>query len=128
MPFRFEFDREHRILLVLLEGEIRDSEVMTIKSVAASYLDRLRPAAAIADLSAMNIFHISGQTVRTAARQPSYVGAIPSYIVAPEDHLFGMARMYELAGAANLHVVRSREEALAALGVRNPKFEAVNLP
>jgi len=131
MPFRFEFDPEHRILLVIFEGEMRDSEALTIKAAVTSCLERLRPAAGIADLSAVKTFGVSGQTMRTVARQPPYPEEIPRFIVAPQDHLFGMARMYELSETKTerkLHVVRSREQALAALGVKDPKFEPVDAP
>ena len=131
MPFRCEFEREHRILLVLFEGDIRDAEALTIKGVIASYLERLHPAAGIADLSAVKAFEVSTHALRATARQPPYPEDIRRFIVAPQDHLFGMARMYELSEAssrANLQVVRSRAQALAALGVQNPKFEPVSPP
>jgi hypothetical protein len=30
MPYRFEFDPEHRILLVVLEGNVGEREILTI--------------------------------------------------------------------------------------------------
>ena len=131
MPFRFEFDPEHRILLVLFEGDMRDSEALTIKAAVTSCMEQLRPAAAIADLSGVKTFAVSAQTMRTVGRRPPYPEEIPRFIVAPQDHLFGMARMYELSEKkteGKLVVVRSREQALAALGVKDPKFEPVDRP
>jgi hypothetical protein len=49
-------------------------------------------------------------------------------VVAPSDKVFGLARMFELQGEgirANLHVVRTMKEALAILGVQEPKFDPV---
>ena len=129
MPFRFEFDYEHKILLVLFEGDMRDAEAFTIKAAVVSYMEQLRPAAGIADLSAVKTFDVSAQTMRTVARQPPYSEAIPRFIVAPQDHLFGMARMYELSetkSEGKLQVLRSREQALAVLGIKEAKFVPVD--
>jgi hypothetical protein len=49
-------------------------------------------------------------------------------VVTPSDKVFGLARMFELQGEgtrANLHVVRTMKEALAILGVQEPKFDPV---
>lgn len=131
MSFRFEFEREHGILLMLFEGDIRDSEVLTMKGVIASYMEQLHPVAGIVDLSAVKKFQVSGEAIRTAARQARYSATFTRFIVAPQDHLFGMARMYELSeGSVGgvLQVVRAREQALAALGVPDARFEPVSLP
>jgi hypothetical protein len=47
-------------------------------------------------------------------------------IVAPQTHAFGLFRMFQLEGEHNrplLQVVRTMDEAYAALGVRAPHFE-----
>jgi hypothetical protein len=131
MPVRFEFDYGHKILLVLFEGDMRDAEAFTIKAKVVSYMERLRPLAGIADLSGVKTFDVSGQTMRTVARQPPHPEEIPRFIVAPQDHVFGMARMYELTETkteGKMHVVRSREQALETMGVKDAKFEPVELP
>jgi hypothetical protein len=49
-------------------------------------------------------------------------------VVAPSAKVFGLARMFELQGEgtrAKLHVVRTMKEALAILGVQEPKFDPV---
>lgn len=130
MPVHFEFDPEHRILLVVAEGDVQDAEILTINDLIGEQVNRLHPFAGISDLSSVTTFNVSSQAMRTAALQPSpYPEETPRFIVAPHDYLFGMARMYELVGnrtRANLRVVRRREEALAMLGVQNPKFEPVS--
>jgi hypothetical protein len=129
MPGHFEFDFKHKILLVISEGAITDADVQTVKRAVAEHANRLHPAAVIADLSLVSKFDVSAEVLRSAARQPSpHVDAIPSFIVAPQEYLFGMARMYEQVGSGkrpNLKAFHTRHEALAALGIADPEFEPV---
>jgi hypothetical protein len=127
MPYYFEFDPEHRILLVVLEGDVVEREMLKINGDIKAHVTGLNPSAGISDFSAVTTFAVASHTMRLAALQPSpYDEQTPRFIVAPRDHLFGLARMYQLIGSrtrAKLHVVRSREEVFSALGVQNPKFE-----
>jgi hypothetical protein len=127
MPYYFEFDPEHRILLVVLEGDVVEREMLKINGDIKAHVTDLNPSAGISDFSAVTTFAVASHTMRLAALQPSpYDEQTPRFIVAPRDHLFGLARMYQLIGSrtrAKLHVVRSREEVFSALGVQNPKFE-----
>ena len=127
MPYHFEFDSVHKILLLAYEGEVQSGEVGKANLDMAQHVHRLKPAVGIADLSAVKIFDVSAESLRAAAKQPSpYPEETPRFIVAPTDYLFGMARMYEIMAdrpQGKLRVVRKREEALAAQSVRDAKFE-----
>lgn len=129
MAHHFEFDSENKILLVLLEGEVNGYEIQEGNGWIRKYADQLKPVAGISDFTAVTKFNVSSDQMRSAALQPSpYPEDTPRFIVAPTDYLFGMARMYELVAdrpKAALKVVRTREAALAALGVKNAKFERV---
>jgi hypothetical protein len=129
MAHHFEFDSANKILLVVLEGDVEGREIGTINHEIRDYVERLEPAGGISDFSAVKKFDVSSYSMRIAALEPSpYPEETPRFIVAPTDYLFGMGRMYELVAdrpMAKLGVVRTREEALAALGVREPKFERV---
>ena len=127
MPYHFEFDSEHKILLLAYEGDVQSRDIVNANHDMAQHVARRKPSCGIADLSAVKTLDVPADTLRAAARQPSpYAEETPRFIVAPTDYLFGMARMYEImANRAHekLRVVRSRKEALAALGVRESKFE-----
>jgi hypothetical protein len=129
MPHHFEFDSEHKILRLVLEGDLESDEFLRLNAEIQSQAGRFRPLAGITDGKGLGKFKITTQALRSVAMQGSpYHAAIPRYIVAPTDYLFGMARMYELSGnhsEGKLQVVRSLEEALADLGVSNAKFERV---
>jgi hypothetical protein len=127
MPFHFEFEHEHRILLVVAEGEFDDADQLGVIDAIAAHAAGLNVAAGIGDYSQLEAFTASGAAVRMAARMPSpYPPGIPRFLVAPRDHVFGASRMYKTIGKqsrSTLLVVRSRAEALESLGVRNPSFE-----
>jgi len=49
-------------------------------------------------------------------------------MVAPADDVFGLTRLFGIAGEAtrpNYHVVRSEREAWAILGVQKPEFRPI---
>ena len=127
MPYHFEFDAEHRVLLVVLEGDVADRDLLTGVEGIRARAAQLNPVAGITDFPSITAFSASGQSVRAAAAPPDpYPPGTPRFVVAPVDYLFGIARMYELVANrpnAKLKVVRSREEVFAVLGIQNPKFE-----
>jgi hypothetical protein len=105
-------------------------EFVRLNDAIHTQAERFQPLAGITDGTTLGNFNITTQTLRSVAMQGSpYPTAIPRYIVAPSDYLFGMARMYELVGnhsEGKLQVVRSLEEALTDLGVTDAKFERVS--
>ena len=127
MPYRFEFDAENKILLVVVEGDVQTSDLRTFMEDLRTRVNQLHPAAGITDFSAITAFSASADIVRAAAALPApYPDDTPRFIIAPEDYLFGIARMFELVADrphAKLKVLRSRKQALAILGVQNPSFE-----
>jgi hypothetical protein len=130
MPHHFEFDIEHKILRLVLKGDLEGGEFLRLNAEIHAQAGRWQPLAGISDGIAIANLNVSSQTLRSVALQGSpYPTGIPRYIIAPTDYLFGMARMYELMGnhsEGKLQVVRSLEEALAHLGVSNANFERVS--
>lgn len=130
MPHHFEFDSEHKILRLVLEGDIEGEEFVRLNAELRACVQKLRPLAGITDGGSITNFNVSSQTLRSASLEGSpYPGATPRYIVASTDYLFGLARMYELIGNhsdGSLQVVRKIDEALAALGAAKAKFERVD--
>ena len=130
MTHRFEFDRDHGILLAILEGDIQDADLVAFDANFRKCVVKFTPSGGIGDFSGITAFSASGEVVRTLAQTPpSYKVPIPWLLVAPRDVHFGMARMYQIIAnevRPQLKVVRSFDEALTALGVQNPKFEPVD--
>jgi hypothetical protein len=125
MSYHFEFDSDHRILLVVLEGDVDSDQMRQANTELQSHKNGLQASAVITDASSVATFNVASHTVRDLARgsRPP-VQSVPGFLVAPSDHLFGMGRMFQiLANRDQVHVVRSREEALEALGVERTKFQ-----
>lgn len=131
MGYRFEFDAVNKILLLRIEGPLTD-EVIT-KAYAAIRKHSIASDArgGIWDLSGVTEFPVSSLRVRElASYEPAMPDASrrPRIFVAPSTVGYGLARMFQLMGAKDrplLHVVRTMEEALAALGVESARFEAL---
>src|ERR1700737_1003966 len=99
MPYHFEFDPEHKILLVVLEGNVGEREILNLNDAIKARVVELTPSAGITDFSAVTTFAVASDIMRSAAWQPSpYDQQTPRFIVAPTDLLFGLARMYQLIG------------------------------
>jgi hypothetical protein len=129
MPYRFEFDAAHKILLARFEGELTNDS-------AAEYHDALGrnwiatgAQAGIWDFSAATHFAVAADFLRKLAmRKPITPGLIdhPRFIVVPLTDGYGLMRMFQIAGESSrplLHVVRTVDEALTAMGVPSPHFE-----
>lgn len=128
MPFQFDFDFGNRILRCRFTGRVSDDELKEYYVAATKYTAQTGAQGGLTDFSEADAVDVSPQTVRALASLPPVMPDVSRLrcIVAPTDKVFGLARMFELHGEEtriNLHVVRTLKEALAILGVVEPKFE-----
>src|SRR5579883_2925995 len=102
MPYHFDFDPVNRILRCRVEGVLGEEVLKECYAVTRKYLAIALPDAGVFDLSAVTSFEISARTVRLHAELPPAVPdtSLPRFIVAPNDTIFGMARMFQLLGEA----------------------------
>jgi hypothetical protein len=126
--FRFEFDPTNQILLARAEGRLTDELLAEFYGAVRKYSIATDARAGIWDLSPVYDLAISSGFVRSLADQePAMPDATrPRIIVAPTTIGFGLARMFQILGESTrplLTVVRTMDEALAALGVESPHFE-----
>ena len=130
MGFQFEFDRVNKILLARFSGNLTDKLLEEFYQAAGRYWTATDPRAGISDFSAVTEVAVSSDVVRRLAMlDPSAdVSGRPRFIVAPHTHAFGLARMFQISGESKrplLQVVRTMDEALAALGVESTNFESL---
>jgi hypothetical protein len=130
MPHHFEFDEKHRILLVVVEGEYGDDEQLGMNAAIRKRATELSVSAGIGDMSGVTAFNVSPTVLQMSAREPApYEPQTPRFLVATADLVYGMSRMYQIVGDKSrlaLQVVRSRAEALEALGVKDAIFAPVD--
>lgn len=130
MPYSFEFDSAHAILLCRLRGEVTEESFKNFFRIGAEHAVRTQPSAGVVDLSGVTTFLVSTQTIHELARSTPVLRSpdLRRIVIAPSPEIYGMMRMFEMEGEAkrpNLHVVRSEEEAWAILAVPKPKFKPI---
>lgn len=130
VPYHFDFDPIHRIARFRLEGHFSDKEVREYYAAATRFATLTNPAAGLLDASGVTSFDVSSETIHELASLPPNIAGlhVPRVLIAPSPAVFGMMRMFGMLGERtrpNLHVVRTEREALAILGVVNPRFEPV---
>jgi hypothetical protein len=125
--FHFEYDAANGVLAVRMKGAITDHVFKDCYSATLRLVEGRNIRAALMDLSAVDRYDVSAAAMLDISTLPPlFPDPTPRYVVAPPDHIFGMARMLQLAsvhGRDMLHVVRSLQEAYDGLGVTTPQFE-----
>ncbi|HEX4427108.1 MAG TPA: hypothetical protein VH079_17040 [Terriglobales bacterium] len=126
MVFNMSFDARNNLLRVTLEGEVTDAILADSYATAAKYVAANPPCRGVWDFSKVTQFEVSTDTIRELARtSPIIVSGHMRVVVAPQDHLYGMARMFQILGQetrSDLHVVRTMDEAYCLLQVELPEF------
>lgn len=129
MVTTFGFNYRHEILLTIVVGDVSDADLRCLIDELALQAKKLSPASVIIDFSEARV-NLSTDVLWSAAQSPSpFADETLRFLVAADLHTFGMARMYQMmAGPSRekLSVVRSSDEALAALNVQDPLFEPVD--
>ena len=94
--FRFEFDATNRILRLSFLGDLTDRLLLEgYESARASWF-RHGPFHFIVDYSAVSDWPVSSETIRAiASRHPVMTDNYLGIIVAPQNVLYGMSRMFE---------------------------------
>ncbi len=129
MGLQFEFDLANKILLIKVDVQLTDESLTELYQVIRKYSTATDASAAICDFSSVVEFAFSSDLLRQLGRQElSMPNATtrPRVILVPQSHAFGLFRMFQITGEPMrplLTVVRTMDEALAALGVQNLQFE-----
>jgi hypothetical protein len=129
MALRVEFDPLDKILLLRFEGALTDESIADFYRVIRQHWTAADARMGIVDFSTLTDFALSSDLLHQLAKQepciPDPTGR-PRVIVAPQAHVFGLARMFQIMGETTrplLHVVHTLDEAFAKLGVQSPRFE-----
>ena len=125
--FQFEYDAANEVFVVRMRGAITDDIFKASYAATPRHVKDRHIRAAVTDLTEVESYDVSAAAIREVSRLPPlFPDPTPRWVVAPKDHVFGMARMFQMMspkGRDMLHVVRSVREAYEALGVTSPRFE-----
>jgi hypothetical protein len=115
---RFQVDPEARIRIAFFEGVVDDQEVLGSYGALVSQPDYDPTLDDMVDMGGVERLEVSSETVRrlvdmfTPLDTDQVVTRLA--IVAPKDHVFGMARMYEILRSdapEQIRVFRDRDQA-----------------
>jgi hypothetical protein len=128
MGFRFEFDPARKILLGRFEGRLTDESLGEFYRAGLKHWAATDASAVISDYTSAK-WAVSAEFVRELANQEPAVTEPtlrPRIVVAPSTVGFGLSRMFQIVGERKrplLQVVRTLDEAFAALGTESSHFE-----
>src|SRR5690348_12475205 len=131
MTSSFEFDPINKVVCWRLQGHVTEGLFAESLRLVADILAETNPTSGIIDFSQVTSFQISAETIkRVADSKPVFPTELPRVIVAPADHVYGMARMFAALSSdtrTNVEAVRTMEEAYKLLGIKEPEFRAMGL-
>lgn len=126
-----ELERTHRIVRVTWMGDITLAVLKEGFSKVRTFATDRNLRGGISDFTQSQSFKLSSNDIYTLSQEaPVFPTDVPRVTVSGADHIFGMARMYELVTEERqrgIYVVRTMEEAYALLNLTNPVFEQVEL-
>lgn len=124
MAIALSFDRDQRLLLVDYSYAYDRDGLAELDRHIARFLKEEGPADAIFDLSKVTQIDMPTPDVRRHGRKPTQLPNNKRAMIASADVLYGLLRMYaqhqELIGTSAPEIVRTMDEALAAVGHVNP--------
>lgn len=129
--FTFSFERSFRILFVKFSGVLDSPDIDALYGAADRFFTAEGSVDALVDFTAVTSVSLPiGSVIERGKQRPPNDGH-RRVIVAPQLELYGLARVYgayqELRGWTRPHIVKTRAEAFALLGLANPRFEPVTI-
>jgi len=126
VPYCYQFEDRYRILLASVCGSVDDDELRELYFDIRRRKDKEKALSGILDLTGVTTFDVtSGVIYGLALLPPNFVDPTLRAVVAPTDFLFGMARMFQIAGSdtrKELLIVRTLNEALTKLNAKDAHF------
>ena len=131
MGFFLEFDAENNTVRLSFEGIVTTADVGGgAYSALRAFVSSRPPCRGIADFSQVTTVEAPIHTIKERARlPPAMFGELMFVMVAPQDHVYGLSRMFSLLAEQtrpHLHVVRTMDEAYGLLGISSPRFSRVD--
>lgn len=131
MGFAFNYDAGSGTIRWSLEGRVSDELFWESLKALSEVLAKVPVKKGIVDFSRVTRFEVSNRAIHDlAASSPLMPAQFPRVVVASGDHVYGVARMFEMLSEEtrpNLEVVRTMEEAYKLLDIKEPKFRAIGM-
>lgn len=132
MGCSFEFDPVNNVLRYSWEGNLSDETLMEGDDAGRKLLASRPPCKGILDFSKVTKVDASSKRIKgIASKQPAYGFGQTVVLVAPEDVVYGLSRMFATLGERRrpkMYVVRTMEEAYHLLEIDSPQFGPISVP
>ncbi len=123
------FDELHRVILIKFAGTLTDEVLLSHFKLVREWLTVHGHHSNITDFSDVTSFEVTAQAVsQLAAGAPLVPDDYLRVVIAPQDEVFGMVRMFEMLGSGTrdrVHIVRTVAEAYELTGIESPGFRPV---
>jgi len=122
MPTKLNIDRKAGIVYSTFYGEVNTAELIEQVAAIRRHQDFDPQFRELIDASKVTSFDVSSDDVRDLAVEDApFAPAAKRVLVASEDLVFGLARMFQIFGAEqrpHFEVVRTLEQAHELLGIK----------
>ena len=124
MSAQFAIDVKQRLVVSTFVGENSEEEIIGLASRIRADPDFDPSFSEVIDCSAVSVTRISTAFIKELSRRPNIFNSTSMHvIVAPQDHIFGLARMGQAFAEQtipNIVVVRTMDEAYNVLKLGKP--------
>jgi hypothetical protein len=129
MGILLSLDELHRVLYIRFEGVVTDDVLLKSYDRVREWVSSHGPASSITDFTEIASFEVTANGVsQLAANSPLVPDNFLRIVVAPQDEVFGMTRMFGMLGSGTrneVHVVRLLADAYQLAGVESPEFHPI---
>ena len=124
MGVQLRLELSQKVAICTFTGELNDADILGVRSLILSHPDFDASFSEILDFSGVTVAKLSTSAIELVSQRASNFNLASMHIVvAPQDFIFGLARMSQVfaeRSRPNAVVVRTIEEAREVLGRRNP--------
>lgn len=130
MGFILSFDATQKVLFIQIVGDVTDDIVLDGYQKTREWIAVHGQCSQISDYSSATSVKLTAEAIRKLASLPPLVSdQFLRIVVAPQDSVFGMARMFGAYGGqtrSRVDVVRTLREASELLGVTSLDLQPVD--
>jgi hypothetical protein len=129
MPFFHKIDKERKLVMSTVAGELTKDEVLTLQDQLRKDPDFDPNLSQLSDLTHVTAMNITGAEMQELAERTAFSPKARRAVIASNDPAFGLARMFAsgdlafglarmfetlrgLKGEGGIHIFREKEEAL----------------
>ncbi|HEV2961506.1 MAG TPA: hypothetical protein VG649_06755 [Candidatus Angelobacter sp.] len=118
----FRIDTERGVIFTTCRDRVNDSEVLSYLRSVPQHPNYSPVFRHLVDCTQVASFDVSAELTRSVAQKKLFSSRSQCAIVAPQDHIYGMARMFELQHGGSIHVFRDLASAEKWLGLDSPAY------